>query len=63
MDVDVDRLERALLAEVAGVADLQALEQVRIEALGRKGRITGLTRSLAELEPEARRAAGQRYTS
>jgi phenylalanyl-tRNA synthetase alpha chain len=61
MDVDVDRLERALLAEVTGAADLQALEQVRVEALGRKGRVTGLTRSLAELEPEARRAAGQRY--
>ena len=61
MDVDVDRLEQALLAEVAGAADLQALEEVRVEALGRKGRITGLTRSLAELEPEVRRAAGQRY--
>jgi phenylalanyl-tRNA synthetase alpha chain len=61
VDVDVDRLEQALLAEVAQAADLRALEEVRVEALGRKGRITGLTRSLAELEPEARREAGQRY--
>ncbi len=59
--VDADRLEQALLAEVAAAPDLAALEQVRVEALGRKGRITGLTRSLADLDPEARRAAGQRY--
>jgi len=60
-NLDVDRLEQTLLAEVASASDLQALEAVRVEALGRKGRITGLTRSLAELEPEARRQAGQRY--
>ena len=60
-DVDVNRLERALLAEVAEAEDLQALEQVRVGALGRKGRITELTKSLGALEPEARRAAGQRY--
>ena len=61
MDVDVDRLERALLAEVAEAADLRALEQIRVGALGRKGQITELTKSLGALEPEARRAAGQRY--
>ena len=61
LNVDVDRLERALLTEVAKAPDLQALEEVRVGALGRKGRITGLTRSLAELEPETRREAGQRY--
>jgi phenylalanyl-tRNA synthetase alpha chain len=60
-DVDVDRFERALLAEVAEAADLRALEQVRVGALGKKGRITDLTKSLGALEPEARRAAGQRY--
>ena len=60
-DVDVDRLERALLAEVAEAEDLRALEQVRVGALGKKGRITELTKSLGALEPEARRAAGQRY--
>jgi phenylalanyl-tRNA synthetase alpha chain len=61
MDVDVDRLERALLTEVAEAADLRALEQVRVAALGKKGRITDLTKSLGTLEPEARRDAGQRY--
>ena len=57
-EVDVDRLERALLAEVAAAEDLQALEQVRVGALGRKGQITDLTKSLGALDPAARRAAG-----
>jgi phenylalanyl-tRNA synthetase alpha chain len=61
MDVDVDRLERALLTEVAEAADLRALEQVRVAALGKKGRVTELTKSLGTLEPAARRDAGQRY--
>jgi len=61
MSVDVEHLEQTLLTEVARAGDLQALEQLRVEALGRKGRITALTKSLAELEPEARRDAGQRY--
>jgi phenylalanyl-tRNA synthetase alpha chain len=61
MDVDVDRLQDALLAEVAEAPDLRALEEVRVSALGRKGRITDLTKSLGRLDPEARRVAGQRY--
>ncbi len=61
MDVDVERLQSALLSEVAAAPDLQALEQLRVGALGKKGRITGLTKSLGGLDPEARRAAGQRY--
>jgi phenylalanyl-tRNA synthetase alpha chain len=61
MDVDVDRLEHALLSEVGEAPDLRALEQVRVAALGKKGRITDLTKSLGTLDPEARRAAGQRY--
>ncbi len=61
MDVDVDRLEGALLARVAEASDVEALEQVRVSALGKKGQITSLTKSLGALDPEARRAAGQRY--
>jgi phenylalanyl-tRNA synthetase alpha chain len=61
MGVEVDRLQQDLLAEVAQAADSLALEQVRVGALGKKGRITLLTKSLGQLDPEARRAAGQRY--
>jgi phenylalanyl-tRNA synthetase alpha chain len=58
---DVDRLESALLGEVAEAPDLFALDEVRVGALGKKGRITSLTKSLGQLEPEARRAFGARY--
>jgi phenylalanyl-tRNA synthetase alpha chain len=60
-DVDVERLQSVLLSEVAAAPDLPALEQLRVTALGKKGRITSLTKSLAGLDADARRAAGQRY--
>jgi phenylalanyl-tRNA synthetase alpha chain len=63
VDQDVDRLQARLLAEVSAAADPVALEQVRVAVLGRKGTITNLTKSLGQLEPEARRAAGQRYNA
>ena len=49
--MDVDRLQNALLGEVAAARDLSALDEVRVSALGRKGRITGLTKSLGQLDP------------
>ena len=56
---DLARVESELIEQVAGAADLAALEGVRVAALGRKGRITGLMKTLGGLEPEARKAAGQ----
>ena len=61
VDTDVDRLQNALLTEVATARDLAALEDVRVSALGKKGRITSLTKGLGQLDPEARREAGARY--
>ena len=61
VDTDVDRLQSALLSEVAAASDLAALDDVRVSALGKKGRITGLTKSLGQLDPEARREVGARY--
>ena len=61
MDMDVDRLQSALLSEVAAAPDLAALDEVRVSALGKKGHITGLTKSLGQLDPDARREVGARY--
>jgi phenylalanyl-tRNA synthetase alpha chain len=44
-------------AEAAETPD--ALEQIRVEALGKKGEVSLLMKSLAGLDPEARREAGQ----
>jgi len=52
-------LEKELTARVAEAADLAALEALRVEALGKKGRITQKMKALGGLDPDARRAAGQ----
>ncbi len=49
--------ERWLVA-IAATAELQALRQVEVESLGKKGEITGLTRRLATLPNEDKRAYG-----
>jgi phenylalanyl-tRNA synthetase alpha chain len=56
---DITALEETLLADVAGAADLRAIEDVRIAALGRKGRVTELMAKLGSLPPEQRRGFGQ----
>jgi phenylalanyl-tRNA synthetase alpha chain len=54
-----EQLKDALLADVAAASDLDSLEQLRVSALGRKGRITGLMKGLSGLDPNERRATGQ----
>ena len=53
------QLKDALLADVAAASDLDSLEQLRVSALGRKGRITDLMKGLGGLDPDERKATGQ----
>ena len=55
---DLEQLRKDLLGRIAA-ADLEALEGLRIEALGRKGRITALMKGLGALAAEERKAAGR----
>ncbi|MCW8835230.1 MAG: phenylalanine--tRNA ligase subunit alpha [Rhodospirillales bacterium] len=55
----VEQLRAELLAAAAAAADLKALDDVRVAALGKKGRITGLMKGLGQMDPDARKAAGQ----
>jgi phenylalanyl-tRNA synthetase alpha chain len=55
---DIDQLREEILREVREAGSSEALEAVRIAALGRRGRLTVMMRSLSALDPEARRAAG-----
>ena len=50
---------RALLAEIAAAGDLDALERVRIAALGKKGRVPELMAQLGTLPADQRKAFGQ----
>ena len=40
-------------------SDLEAIEAIRISAVGKKGSITGLMKGLAALDAEKRKEAGQ----
>ncbi len=46
-------------ARIAEAGELQALDQVRVHFLGKKGLLTEQMKSLGKLEPEQRREAGQ----
>ena len=56
---DLDQLRKDLIERVSAAADLDALEAVRISALGRKGRVTELMKALGDYAPERRREQGQ----
>ncbi len=59
---DMTQMIASLKAELTGMVaaanDLQALEGVRVAALGKKGKITDLMKTLGGLDPEARKATG-----
>ena len=48
-----------LLASIHSASTLDELEDIRITALGKKGTITGLMKSLGSLDPDKRKEAGQ----
>jgi len=56
---DIEGLKSELTAAAAAAADLAALEEVRVRALGKKGAITERMKGLGAMEAEARKAAGQ----
>ncbi|MBE0533222.1 MAG: phenylalanine--tRNA ligase subunit alpha [Rhodospirillales bacterium] len=60
---DIDVLRSELIATVNGSADLKTLEEARITALGKKGRITQLMKGLGAMEPDARKAVGARLNA
>lgn len=58
MSADIAKLKEELTGMVSAANDLPALEQVRVAALGKKGRITDLMKMLGNMDPEARKDMG-----
>lgn len=56
---DLNELKSELMAQVDGASDLDTLEAARVAALGKKGRLTALMKSLGTMDPETRKATGQ----
>ncbi|QJE73950.1 phenylalanine--tRNA ligase subunit alpha [Aerophototrophica crusticola] len=59
----LDALKSDLLSLVSGASDLPALEEARVAALGKKGRITGLMGDMRALSPEERKERGQQLNA
>jgi phenylalanyl-tRNA synthetase alpha chain len=57
---DYAKLAEALDQRIADAADLQALEAIRVEALGKTGTISELLKSLGKMSPDERRELGPR---
>ena len=55
---DLRDLEREVLSAIAVASDEAALEAVRIAALGKKGSVSELLKSLGAMPPEQRKSAG-----
>ena len=59
MSDELKAIEARFVEASSLAATVAELEQVRVEALGKKGAVTLRMKSLGGLDPEARKAAGQ----
>ena len=55
---DISKLQSGLLSEIASALDEAALEAVRVAALGKKGSVSELMKSLGGMSPEERKRQG-----
>ncbi|GJL85902.1 MAG: phenylalanine--tRNA ligase alpha subunit [Micavibrio sp.] len=56
---DIASLKTELTTMIEAANDLQSLDEARVTALGKKGRITGLMKTLGGMDPEERKTTGQ----
>jgi len=59
MSADLAKLETELIAQIASATDLKGLEDARIVALGKKGRVPELMAELGKLPADRKKAFGQ----
>jgi phenylalanyl-tRNA synthetase alpha chain len=59
IEQEIQELKQEALRDIGRAPDLDALEQLRVKILGRKGELTRILRGLGQLDPEARRRVGQ----
>ena len=62
MDLDqtISALHSAFVAQLDRASTLEAIEAVRVEALGRKGKLSEISKNFGKLPPEERKTAGAR---
>jgi len=57
--VAVNEIQQRALAEIEASGNLQELDDLRVQYLGKKGEITTLLKTLGAMEPERRKSLGQ----
>jgi phenylalanyl-tRNA synthetase alpha chain len=60
---DIESLERQILGAVSGASDEAALEAVRVSALGKKGSVSELLKTLGGMSPDERREKGPLFNT
>jgi phenylalanyl-tRNA synthetase alpha chain len=60
---DIATLERDIASTIAAAPDEAALEQVRVSALGKKGSISDLLKTLGGMSPEERKEKGPQFNT
>ncbi|HEU4987889.1 MAG TPA: phenylalanine--tRNA ligase subunit alpha, partial [Rhizobiaceae bacterium] len=60
---NLEVLESSLLADIAAAPDEQAIEAIRVAALGKKGSISELLKTLGSMSPEERQVKGPQFNS
>ncbi|MGC9953925.1 MAG: phenylalanine--tRNA ligase subunit alpha [Rhizomicrobium sp.] len=60
---DIQSLERQILDAIAGAADEVALEAVRVSALGKKGAVSELLKTLGAMTPDERKTNGPLFNT
>ena len=56
---NIEEIRSSLQSELSSITDIRQLEDVRQKVLGKKGTLTALLRSMGQMSPEERPAAGQ----
>lgn len=59
MQQQINDMKPDLLAAIESASDLTTLDEIRVSALGKNGRITTLMKGLGALSPDERKQAGQ----
>ncbi|NKF24674.1 phenylalanine--tRNA ligase subunit alpha [Solimonas marina] len=60
MSDEIEQLVHSAQADIAACDDPRALETLRVDLLGKKGRVTGLLKQLGGMAPDERKTYGER---
>lgn len=56
---NLDALKKEIAETISAANDIASLEEVRVGALGKKGKVTGLMQTLGQMSPDERKTFGQ----